>query len=110
MGNCTFTAQTAAVENHETEEDSGLKPDVEKVTESPAEEDAGMTGEIGDVNPLLGYIVQFTNAEELYQIENHSCFRCGSPDHLVKDCLKELGKATRKVGLNSKVRTPKKGG
>ena len=50
-GNCTFTACSAAVEDHETEEDSGPKSDEEKETESPAQEDAGMTGEISDVNP-----------------------------------------------------------
>ena len=60
--------------------------------ESPAEEDAGMTGEIGDGNPLLGYIVQFADAVELYQEKNCNCFRFGSPNHLVKDCPKELGK------------------
>ena len=101
-GNHTLTAQSTAVEDHETQEDSGPKPNEEKEAESPNEEDMGMTGEVSDVDPLLGYIVWFANVVELYQKKNCNCFRCGSPDHLVKDCLKELGKATRKVGLNSK--------
>ena len=69
-----------------------------------------MTGEISDGNPSLGYIVWFTNAVQLNQKKNCNCFQCGSPDHLVKDCPKELGKATRKVGLNLKEGTLKKGG
>ena len=64
-GNCTFTAQSTAVEDHETELDSGPKPSEEKEAESSAEEDAGMTGEVGDVDPSLGYIVQFANVVEL---------------------------------------------
>ena len=97
-GNCTFTVQSEAVEDHETEEDSGPKLDKEKEAEFPAEEDVEMTGEVGDVDPWLGYIMQFANAVELYQKKNHSCFRCSNPNHLVKDPPKELGKATRKVG------------
>ena len=101
-GDCIFTAQSAAVEDCVTEEDSGPKPDGEKEVESSAEKDAGMTGEVGNVDPLLGYIVQFANAVELYQKKNCNYFGCGSPDHLVKDCPKEMGKTTRKVGLNLK--------
>ena len=77
-GNCTFTAWCAAVEDNEMEEDSGPKHD-EKETESPAEEDVGMTGEISDVNLSLGYIVWFANAVVLYQKRNCNCFGCGSP-------------------------------
>ena len=44
----------------------------------------------------------FANAIELYQKKNCKCFGCGSPDHLVKDCTKDLGKTVRKVGLNLK--------
>ena len=52
----------------------------------------------------------FANAIQLYQKKNCSCFGCGSPDHLVKDCPKEMGKTARKVGLNLKERIAKKGG
>ena len=90
------------MEAHETEEDSGPKPNGEKETISSAEEDVGMTGQVGNVDPLLGYITWFTNVEELYQKKNCNCFRCGSPDCLVKDCLEKIGKTARKVGLNMK--------
>ena len=100
-GNHTFTAWPAAIEDHKTEEDSGPKPDREKEYE-------GTTGDVGDVNPSLGHITQFANVVELYQKRNCNCFGCGSPDHLVKDCLKEMGKTTRKVGLNLKEGMAKK--
>ena len=80
------------VEDHETEEDSGQKPNGEKEAESSAEEDTGMSGEVDGTDQSLGYIVQFANAVELYQRKNSNCFRRGSPDHLVKDCPKDLGK------------------
>ena len=70
----------------------------------------GTSGEVGNVDPLLSYIMQFANAVELYQKKNCNCFGCGSPDHLVKDCPKELGKTARKVGLNMKEGTAKKQG
>ena len=98
------------VEDCETEEDSGSKPDEKKEAESSSEEDTGMTWELGNVEPLLVYIVWFANAVELYQKQNCNCncFRYGSPDHLVKDCPKELGKTTRKRGLNLKEEMAKK--
>ena len=80
-GSCTFTAQSAMVEGHETEEDSGPKPDWEKEAKSSAEEDIGLSGKVGSTDQSLNYIVQFTNAVEQYQRKNHNCFRCGSPDH-----------------------------
>ena len=58
------------VEDCETKEDSGPKPDGEKEAESSAEEDAGTTGEVGNVDPSLGYITWFTNVVELYQERN----------------------------------------
>ena len=45
----TFTAQAAAVEDHEMEEDSGPTPSEEKEAKSPAEEVVGMTGEVCNV-------------------------------------------------------------
>ena len=90
------------MEDCETEEDSGPKPDRKKEAETSAEEDTGMTGEVGNVDPSLGYIMQFANMVKLYQKKNHNCFWCGSPDHLVDDCPKELGKIARKMGLNLK--------
>ena len=69
-----------------------------------------MTGKIGDPAPSLGFITWFANAIELYQKRNHNCFRCCSPDNLEKDCLKEMGKTAKKVGLNMKEGMAKKGG
>ena len=109
-GSHTFTAQLAVVEDHEAEEDSGPKPNGEEEAESSAEEDIGPAGDVGNVDQLLGYITEFTNAVELYQKKNCSCFGCGSLDHLEKDCIKDLGKTVRKVGLNLKEGMAKKGG
>ena len=67
-----------------------------------------MTGEVNDLYLLLGYIMQFANVVELYQKKNCNCFGCRSPDHLVKDYPKELGKAMRKVGLNLKEGTARR--
>ena len=89
-GSHAFTAQSAAVEDHETEEDSGQKPDGEKEAGSSTEEDKGLPGKVGDADQSLGYIVWFDNTVELYQKKNCNCFRCGSLDHLVKDCPKDL--------------------
>ena len=106
----TLSQPNPQVEDCETEEDSGPKPDGEKETESSAEEDMGMLGEVGNVYPSLGYIAWFANMIELHQKKNCNCFRYGSPDHLVKDCPKELGKTARKVGLNLKEGMVKNGG
>ena len=54
-----------------------------------------MTGEVGDVDLTLVCIMWFANAIAI--------------DHLVKDCLKEIGETTRKVGLNLKKGMAKKG-
>ena len=55
------------------------------------------TGEVGNVDPLLGYIAWFVNVVKLYQKKNCSCFGCGSPDHLVKDGPKEMGKTEEAI-------------
>ena len=68
-----------------------------------------MMGKVSDPDPSLGFIMQFANAVELYQKRKCSCFGCGSPDHLVKDFPKEMGKTTRKVYLSLKEGTVKKG-
>ena len=70
----------------------------------------GTTGKVSNVDPSLGFITQFANVVELYQKRNCNHFGYGSPDHLVKDCLKKMRKTTRKVGLNLKEGTAKKGG
>ena len=66
-GNHNFTAKLVAVEDHETVEDSGPKSNGEKKADSSGEENAGMSGEAGDIDPSLGYITWFANVIELYQ-------------------------------------------
>ena len=79
-GSCTFTAKSTAVEDHETEEDSGPKPNGDKEAKSSAEEDMGMLGEIGNVDPSLGYITQFAKCGRAStKKKNCNCFGCGSP-------------------------------
>ena len=80
------------VEDCETEEDSDSKPDGEKEAKPSAEEDMGMSSKVGGTDQLLGYIIWFANAVELYQKKNYNCFGCGSPDHLVKDLEKLQGR------------------
>ena len=73
-------------------------------------EDTGLSGKVGSADQSLGYIMWLANAIELYQKKNCNCFGCGSPDHLVKNCTKDLGNTVRKVGLNLKEGMVKKGG
>ena len=65
-GSHTFTDPSAAVEDHETEEDSGPQPNGKKEAESSAEEDVGMSGEVGDIDLSLGNIMWFANVVEIY--------------------------------------------
>ena len=87
--------------DHETEEDSGPKPKGEEA-KSSAEEDMGMSGQVCNMDLSLGYITWFTYAVELYPKKKCNCFGCGSLDHPVKDCPKDLGRTAREVGLNLK--------
>ena len=67
-----------------------------------SEGDMEIPSEIGGANQLLIYIVQFDNAVELFQKKKQNSFGCGSPDHVVKDCPKDLTKVARKASLNVK--------
>ena len=53
---------------------------------------------VSNVDASLGLIVScFTNVVELYQKRNHSCFWLWQPrSPSAKDCLKEMGKTTKK--------------
>ena len=59
------------VEDHDTEEDSGPKPDGKEEAESSPEEDVGMIGEVGNVDPSLGYI-------ESLPVIHQRVFPCGT--------------------------------
>ena len=109
-GNCTFTAWSTTVKSNEAEEDPDMKPEEEEEAKSSAGEDAKTLSRVGGVDESVGYIVHFTNVVKLYQRKNWNCFRCGSPDHLVKDCLKDISKTTWKASLNAKEGMTKKGG
>ena len=109
-GNHTFTAQSATAENNKAEEDLGMKPEGEEGAESSAEEDAETSSGVGEADQWVGYIVHFAIVVELYEKKNQNCFRCSSPDHLMRDCLKDLSKTTQKVSLNAKEGMTKKGG
>ena len=54
-----------------------------------------MTGKVSDVDPSLCFITWFANVVELYQKGNCNIIGCGSPDHLAKDCWKEVGNTSR---------------
>ena len=95
-GSHTFTAWSTTVENNKAEEDSGMKPKGEEEAESSAREDPETSGGVGGADYSVGYIVHFASMVELYQRKTWNCFRCGSPDHLMKDCLKDLNKTTQK--------------
>ena len=107
-GNSTFTAQSAIVESIGTEGDSSVKPEREEEAGSSEEDPETLSG-IDRADQPIGYIVHFTNAIKLYQKKNWNCFRCGSPDHLVKDCPKDLSKTARKASLNTKGEDNKEG-
>ena len=111
-GNHTFTAWSAIVESTEAEEDSNIKQEGEEEAESSAEEDAETSSGVGGPDQLVGYIVHFANMVNLYQRKNWNCFGYGSPDHLMRDCPKDLSKTTCQVSLslNSKEGIVKKGG
>ena len=79
-GNCTFTAQSATVENNKAEEDSGVKPEGEEEAESTAGEDVETSNKGEEADQSVGYIVCCANAVELYQNKNQN-FGCSSPDH-----------------------------
>ena len=95
-GSHTFTAWSAMVESNKAAEDSVIKAEDEEEAESSAGEDSETLSGVGGADQSVGYIVCFANVVELYQRKNWNCFRCGSPDHLVKDCLKDLRKTAHK--------------
>ena len=89
------------MESNEAEDDSGAKPEGGEGPEASAGEDAETSSGFGGMDQLIGYIVCFVNAVQLYQRRNQNCFRCSSPDHLMKDCPKDVSKNAQKVSLNA---------
>ena len=87
-----------------------MKPEGEEEAKSSAGEDVESSGRGGGEDQSVRYIVHFANAVELYQKKNQNCLGCGSLDHLMRDCPKDLSKTTWKVSLNAKEGMTKKGG
>ena len=86
------------MESNRVTEDSGTKEEVEFSDWEDPETSGGVKG----ADQSLQYIVHLANMVKLYQKKKWNCFGCGSPDHLLKDCLKDLSKTAQKVSLNAK--------
>ena len=98
------------VGNAKGKADSGAKQEGEGETEPLADkEDQASSGAEGTDQPME-YIIHFAKAVKLYQQNNRSCFRCGSPNHLMWDCPKDISKSAQKAELNTKEGTAKNGG
>ena len=108
-GSHIFTTQSTPVEFNEAEEDPGAKWEGEEENKYSAGEDTETLSGVGGADQSVGYIVHFANVVKLYQRKNWNCFGCSSPDHLMKDCPKDLSKTTQKASLNAKEGTTKNG-
>ena len=91
-GNHTFTAQAETIVSNEAEENSSVKKEGDGETESSADEEAETSGGVGGMDQPMKYIIHFAKAVKLCQHKNRSCFGCGSPDHLMWDCPKDISK------------------
>ena len=109
-GSHTFTNLSATVESNGVAESSGMKAAEAEEAESSDGEDPETSSGVRGADQSVGYIIHFANTVELYQRKNQNCFRCGSPDHLVKGGLKDLIKTVWKASLNVKEGMAKKGG
>ena len=65
-GSHTLTSQSAILESIGAEEDLSVKPEGEEEAESTDEEDPGTLSGTGGTDQLVGYIVCFANAVEMY--------------------------------------------
>ena len=92
------------------EADSAAKQEEEGEMEPSADEEVKASGKAEETDQPMEYIICFTKAVKLYQQKNRSCFGCKSPDHLVRDCPKDISKAAYKADLNTQEGTAKKGG
>ena len=97
-------------ESNRAAEDSGMKTEEEGEAESSDGENPENWSGVSGVDQPVGYIVCFANVVKPYQRKNWNCFGCCSPDHLLKDCVKDLRKAAQKGSLNTKEWMMKKGG
>ena len=100
-GKLTFTAWSVTVEGNKVGGDSDAKPEWEEEVQSSAEDPKAFSG-LGGTDQPISYIVHFANIVELYQKKTQNCFRCGSPNHLIRDCPKDVGKIAQKMSLNAR--------
>ena len=70
--------------------------------EPSADEGVEAWGAVGKMDQTIEYMVCFAKVVELYQKKNKNCFWCGSPDHLILDCPKDVSKSAQKAYLNMK--------
>ena len=56
-----------------------------------------MSDRVEEADQSIEYIAHFAKAVELYQKKNKNCFGCGSPNHFVCDCPKDVSRPTQKV-------------
>ena len=69
-----------------------MKAEEEEEAESSAREDPETLSGAGGVDQSVGYIIHLPTWSSCIRGKKQNWFRCGSPDHLMKDCLKDLSK------------------
>ena len=74
-----------------------------------ADKEVEALGGVEETDQPMEYIVHFAKVVKPYQQKNRSCLGCGSPDHLMWNCPKDIIKSAWKVDLNTKERMAKKG-
>ena len=105
----TFTTWAVTIGNNMVEESSSAKQEGEGETEHSPDKEIEVSGRMGGTDEAIEYIIQFAKAVKWYQQKNRSCFGCGSPDHLLWDCSKDISKTAQKADLNTKEGMAKKG-
>ena len=96
--------------NAKAEAESSLKWEGEGEKEPLADKEVKASGRAVVIDQPVEYNVCFAKAVELCQQKNRSCFRWGSPNHFMQECLKDINKSAWKVDLNTKEGMAKKGG
>ena len=99
-GNHTFTTWAVTIESVKGEADSGEKQDKEGEMKLSADKEVKVSARREETDKPMEYIVCFPKVVELYQQKNRSYFGCGSPNHLMWDCPKDISKSAWKVDLN----------
>ena len=78
-------------------------------TEPLADKEVEALGRVEEPDQPMECIICFTKVVRLYQQKNRSCFRCGSPNHCMRDHPKDISKAAWKADLNTNEGMAKKG-